>query len=137
MRQRLQIGFFGLLLGAILGGVSGAIVLGLSYCLDDSSGSIMGSPRDWAFPAAILGLIYGGAVGAIIGGIIGAFRTNKLSSVIIAVIIGALAAVNRYSPFRIYAPEMIIYCGIFGVALAMGLQKQYERPDPPADTNVN
>jgi hypothetical protein len=133
MRKRFQSGLTGLLLGGLWGGLVGAILVGLDIYFDDSS-SILGAARDWAWLAAISGLVVGLGVGALLGTVIGVTHANRPISVLIGLAIGLLIAFDSlYDSVRIYESidpfvvEVIVSCSILGWLISSTLQVR-ERP---------
>jgi hypothetical protein len=82
----------GLLVGAVCGGLSLGIVLGISSYADTSSYFLMGSGRDWTAVAIFNGLTFGASTGGILGFLVGALRTDERSSLILGGLIGLVFA---------------------------------------------
>jgi len=133
MRKRFQSGLAGLLLGGLWGGIVGATLLGLDAYSDDSS-SLIGPARNWAWLAAIFGLVIGLGIGALLGAVIGATHANQPIGTLIGLAIGLLIAVDPlYDSIRIYESidpfvvGVIVSCSILGWLLSSTLQAR-ERP---------
>jgi len=133
MKKRFQSGLTGLLLGGLWGGLVGAILVGQDIYFGDSS-SILGAARDWAWLAAISGLVVGFGVGTLLGTLIGVTHANRPKGTLIGLAIGLLIAVDSlYDSVRIYESidsfvvEVIVSCSILGWLISSTLQAR-ERP---------
>jgi len=93
MRKRFQSGLAGLLLGGLWGGIVGATLVGLHVYLDNSSSTVGGPARNWAWLFAIFGLVVGFGVGGILGTVIGATHAGRPAGILIGLAIGLLIAV--------------------------------------------
>ena len=135
MSKRFQSGLTGLLLGGLWSGIVGATLVGLHVYLDDSSSTVGGPARNWAWLFAIAGLVIGFGVGAVLGAVIGATHADRPTGILIGLAIGLLIAIAiLYDSGLIYydsiAPfffEVIISCSILGWLISSTLQAR-ERP---------
>jgi hypothetical protein len=128
MSKHFQSGLTGLLLGGLWGGIVGATLLGLDAYLDDSS-SLVGPARNWAWLAAIFGLVIGVGIGALLGAIIGASHANQPIGTLIGFAMGLSIAVDPlYDSIRIYESidpfvvAVIVSCSMLGWLLSSTLQ---------------
>ena len=130
MKKRFQSGLTGLLLGGLWGGLVGAILVGRDIYFGDSS-SILGAARDWAWLAAISGLVVGFGVGTLLGTLIGVTHANQPKGTLIGLAIGLLiAVVLTYGCYDCIDPlvfAVIVSCSILGWRISSTLQAR-ERP---------
>jgi hypothetical protein len=136
MRKRFQSGLVGLLLGGLWGGIIGATLLGLHTYLDDSSSTVGGPVRYWAWLFAIFGLVCGLVVGAVLGAVIGATHADQRTGTLIGLAIGLLMAVVLlydsslivvYERIGLFVFAVIGSCSILGWLLASTFQAR-DRP---------
>ncbi len=133
MTKRFQSGLAGLRLGGLWGGIVGATLLGLHIYSSDSS-YILGGASDWAWLAAIAGLVVGLVVGAVLGAVIGATQADRPTGTLIGLAIGLLSAVvllydsaRIYGRFARFVFAVIVSCSILGWLISNTLQAR-ERP---------
>ena len=131
MRKRFQSGLTGLLLGGLWGGIVGATLVGLHVYLDDSSSTVGGAARNWAWLFAIFGLVGGLVVGAVLGAVIGATYADRPTGILIGLAIGLLITVALiYDCYDCIDPlvfAVIVSCSILGWLISSTLQAR-DRP---------
>ena len=130
MRKRFQSGLRGLLFGGLWGGIVGATLVGLHVYLDDSSSTVGGPARNWAWLFAIFGLVVGLGVGGLLGVVIGATHADRPTGIFIGLAIGLLIAVAilydsgliYYDSIDPFVFAVILSCSILGWLISSTLQ---------------
>lgn len=120
MNKRFRSALTGILFGGFYGGIIGAILLGLSAYFDNTSSSLLGSPRNWLGIYTIFGAICGLVIGSILGAIIGALQADRRTSITIGIVIGLLIVTGLF--YDTFALVIVLSCSILGLIISSRLQ---------------
>jgi hypothetical protein len=131
------------LAGAAAGGLSGAAFLGIPVYFSNASG-FFGPERNWAWLAAIVGLVIGVVPGIVIGFALGLLRLHPFGGAIIGIFVGFLVLVAFLAwgldpwldteLFSIVSASIPI-CGVIGLVIALVNYPRRTESDKPLERN--
>jgi hypothetical protein len=125
--KRFRSALSGFLLGALWGGIIGAILFGLRTYFSDSSSTLGGADRNWTWLFMIFGLVCGLVIGAILGTILGVIRTDRTMGVIMGLVIGVFIAAMVSSGDIGLGSGITVSCSILGWLISNSIQAR-EQP---------
>jgi len=135
--NRLGKALLGLFLGGLSGALLGALILGVPAYQDTSTG-FLGSARDWAGLAVLMGGFVGGIHGAVAGAIIGAVNARKgLATLIGAATVFPMAAYlllasgQHDQEVRAVAGLCLPAGALLGFLISLPLNARWGKREPP------